>query len=1034
MHRVAVLVAGALCACVVPELHAQSCSLVTDIDTRPLSGISSAPRSARSRPDGTSVPGFLKCGRSWFFVASTPATGAELWRTDGTVAGTALVKDINPGPRDSSPSELTCCNGIVYFRASTAANGAELWRSDGTANGTALVKDIRPGPASSSPVWLECLAREVLFAANDGRSGPELWKSDGTAIGTVMVKDLVPGPSGSAPFAMHRSSTGKEIYFAATDRRSGFELWKSNGKTSGTVLVKDIQPGRQSSLGLPPQFRNHRGKTLFRAWGPNGVELWQTDGTAPGTIELKDVRPGPRGSSPSLSETATIGKDLFFVVDDGKSGAELWKTDGTTAGTSLAADVAPGPQGSFPAGLLAQGTTLYFAATVPGLGRELWSLRGGKASLVRDVAPGSRSSRPSHLANLGSRVVFQADDGIAGAEPWTTDGTAAGTTRLRDIWPGSPGSSPAWMTGLAPGVVLFAADDGTNGVELWTTRGSRTTTRLFKDLAPGGRTSSSSPTALASAWGRTLYFSADDGRTGRELWKSDAAGTSLVKDLEPGPGSSDPSGFLSCWLGGRALTFFTASTRASGRELWRTDGTAAGTRIVKDIQPGPGTSSPAYLTCARGVLFFTAAGPGRGIELWASDGTAAGTRMVKDIWVGPQGSAPSHLSSCNGKLFFVANDGIPGPGLWVSDGTTAGTALVRRMPPMPVVGFACAGDKVVFPASDGRNGTEPWITDGTSRGTKLLKDVYPGRPSSSPFRFVACGKTVFFVANDGKSGFELWATDLTPAGTRLVKDVYVGGSSLPEHPVCSEGKLFFSAFDPTHGREPWVSDGTAAGTRLVKDLDPGSRSSSPSDLTPVGRRVYFRASTAGAGGNGGELWVSDGTTAGTKIVCDLWPGDRSGWPSDLTRCGGVLYFSAEDPRFGRELFAVRRPGAMVERLGEGCPPAAPDMVATSPVIGGQLVLSGMRAPAGHAGAVALGLPRLPPAAVPFSRSCATWIDLRRPVVVLGGLTQTASWSRRVPIANNTSFLGARVVAQTYYIGSKTFSLTTTNGVLLTFGR
>jgi ELWxxDGT repeat protein len=100
----------------------------------------------------------------------------------------------------------------------------------------------------------------------------------------------------------------------------------------------------------------------------------------------------------------------------------------------------------------------------------------------------------------------------------------------------------------------------------------------------------------------------------------------------------------------------------------------------------------------------------------------------------------------------------------------------------------------------------------------------------------------------------------------LVKDIRSVGGSDPWWLVPAGERAFFSAHDGKHGRELWVSDGTAAGTRMVKDIRPGATGSQPDTLTRVGSRVYF---TANDGRRGRELWVSDGTAAGTHVVKDL---------------------------------------------------------------------------------------------------------------------------------------------------------------------
>src|SRR5262249_5791385 len=133
--------------------------------------------------------------------------GYELWKSDGTAAGSTLVKDIFPGgisgygyyPNSSYPSHLTNVNGTLFFEDNDGTHGNELWKSDGTAAGTVLVKDINPGSSGSNPTDLTNVNGTLFFEATDGTHGYELWKSDGTATGTVMVKDINPGSGSSSP-------------------------------------------------------------------------------------------------------------------------------------------------------------------------------------------------------------------------------------------------------------------------------------------------------------------------------------------------------------------------------------------------------------------------------------------------------------------------------------------------------------------------------------------------------------------------------------------------------------------------------------------------------------------------------------------------------------------------------------------------------------------------------------------------------------------------------------------------------------------
>ena len=319
--------------------------------------------------------------------------------------------------------------------------------------------------------------------------------------------------------------------------------------------------------------------------------------------------------------------------------------------------------------------------------------------IVRDLSTTIGGGSPNNLTAVGETLFFVAgaDDG-SGRELWRSDGSGPGTFRVKDIFPGSQSSNPDSLTAVG-GLLFFRASDFVGSALFWRSDGTEAGTLRIENVNAvgphGGIQCATSPLSQLYDFGGTLFFAgiANDG-TGLELWRSDGtpAGTFRVKDILPGPNSSSPYCFVE--VGG--ILFFAANDAVGGQELWRTDGTEAGTLRVKDILPGGGNSSPSFLTDAGGTLFFTASDASSG-ELWRSDGTEAGTFRVADINPGGA-SRPENLVYAGGKLFFSANDGVRGREPWV---------LVRDLQPVAVAGPDQTVDEGAAVALDGSASSDP---------------------------------------------------------------------------------------------------------------------------------------------------------------------------------------------------------------------------------------------------------------------------------------------------------------------------------------
>jgi len=406
-------------------------------------------------PTGDSEPtGITRSGDAAFFAANDGVHGGELWKTDGTTAGTVLVRDIRVGKTGSDPTELTDVNGTLFFVAADGSHGRELWKSDGTATGTVLVKDIAPHGPNALIHGLTAAGDRLYFVATKGGL-PKVWVSDGTATGTKAVytpdKTLhypayglaagsrfyfvtwlgtngaaqlwwtdgtttkrVKGISGTDVGFDHNGSpsmavVGQKVYLTVND-----DLWRTDGTASGTKMILE------ANLGYGPTLMHALGKKLVFLRGLNSNELWVSNGKREGTKQIYNI-----GDS-AMSHAAMVdaGGWLFIArgYDYGMSYGTLWRTNGTNAGTD---PVGFGKYDGPPQMLTVVGDKLCFS--VPdweandGLTWTLWQTDITNFPwLTNKVATFqmSWSGVSAPAAVLNGSLIFNASDGITGFEPW----------------------------------------------------------------------------------------------------------------------------------------------------------------------------------------------------------------------------------------------------------------------------------------------------------------------------------------------------------------------------------------------------------------------------------------------------------------------------------------------------------------------------------------------------------------------------------------------------------------------------------------
>jgi ELWxxDGT repeat protein len=477
------------------------------------------------------------------FSATDGVLGRELYRSDGTPTGTVLVKDINDASlrtADAFPSPIGAVNGVLLFTADDGSQTRKLWKSDGSARGTSLIGaiDAQPGVVANGTLFFgasgglwrsdgtkdgtamvkaipsyfflpfpgaSAVAGDTLFFV---AGNSELWRSDGTALGTTMVQTLSSSGFGIWPYISSLTKVGDTLFFIVAQQTSN-ELWRSDGSEAGTIPLRTFAGNVSDLTAL-------NGKLFFSAGNPEtGVKLWGSDGTPDGTGSVEDTAFGSTRLSSPLGLIAVNGS-LHFVACDAVNGCALWRSDGTTAGTVIVKVLLPDASqvrylsslvlvndvlvfaicadegacalwrsddsepGTFtianavPGDVAVAGRTLFFTEEVPGTGALLWKSDGTTAGTTRIKVVDSRppetiEERQLNLTPVGEQILFTGYDAATGEEPWVSDGTEAGTRAIRDILPGAASSSPSYPFpyAVAGSTVFFAANDGQHGRELW---------------------------------------------------------------------------------------------------------------------------------------------------------------------------------------------------------------------------------------------------------------------------------------------------------------------------------------------------------------------------------------------------------------------------------------------------------------------------------------------------------------------------------------------------------------------------------------
>jgi ELWxxDGT repeat protein len=748
-----------------------------------------------------------------------------------------------------------------------------------------------------------------------------------------------PGPSFAPPLAQPSGffSLGGRSLFSTSGSGDEGMLWSTDGTAEGTRVVSStICPYPCQGIKLLGVWQGAAILDVVTgpASGPIASAVWRTDGTTAGTFQLA----GPfLNFSSTLTAIYPLGDRFFFFVScDLSLNCSLFRSDGTRAGT--APFMAAGITSSFanPHSFAVWRDRLVFISfTDFSTSEGLWSTDGTPEGTVRlaDVQEVQDSLAP--VVPTPSHLFFAS--GETGEDLWVTDGTPGNARRLADFDPVQCARFPEpfcntpdinTLTAIGDGVLFITHRTG-HGQEIWRSDGTESGTRPVIELP--SPESWSVPEPLPG--GRWLFAGSPTGTgEGLKLWTADADFTHAAP-LTGCDGGACPgfAGFLSPTL----PHLFVGRDDAHGTEVWITDGTGAGTHLLADVCPGPCSGyrfqvgRETVLGMAAGRTWFLAfphdgdqnsvddeiwvtdgtpagthralghvpgdlgflgdlalygiSGPNRDTaELWATNGTPAGTRQVTVLQRAAPGSFPAFWPLANGVLLKVY-DGTHDV-LWQSDGTAGRTVSLFELPGgRSFVGEATRVGDLQFFLVATADRTEIWRTAGTAPGTFRVNRVALGAGVSLMTSWR--GRLLFLVEGETCA---FWSSDGTPGGTRAI---------LPQLPFldcpttvqAAGARFLFVAPLPRGGRsvpQIFVSDGTAAGTRQISQIR-YTRPSSGDDPVTAGGITFFRIYLPI--GTDVQVWRTDGTGAGTYLAFNAVQ------PADLFGFRGSLYFTARLP-------------------------------------------------------------------------------------------------------------------------------------------
>lgn len=732
----------------------------------------------------------------------------------GKAQNPQLIANINEGVGSSSPRGMTEYKGKLYFSATSVDDGFEFYEYDGTE--IIQIDDIRPGKNSSAPEYFKVFNDTLYFSANDGQSGVELFRYDGVNDPEVAV-DLANGTASSFPREL--TIFDDKLYFASSGAVSAFStsgeavesiwtgtsfpsdftvldgklyfianepvnnmraIWQYDGTNTPTILT--------GTEGVPSNLVVFKDR-LFFAFKENdqdGTELFSYDSSMVSLEAIINTAP-LNGSFPT--ELTVFNGDLYFRATTSAEGYELYKYDGIQA--TLITDLNPGTQSSTPFGFEVFNNKLYFSADGGTSGTELYVYDGSSISLVNDLYPGSFDSAPSFLVVFDNELYFSATSNLYGTELFSYDGSGTPTI-IQDLASDDLPSDPNGMIEF-DGAIYFSATDGINGVELWKHDGTQTV--LFANI--GKASISSSPGGFV-VFKDSLFFT-----TVRGMYRTDGI-TAPVKVEAITVGSIEEPTVV-----GNKL-YFGANDGISGQELWVYDGTSSS--LVADLTAGSPNTTPRNLRNVNGVLTFTNTFTDK---IWSYNGTNPPVELIESSFQPYED--PRNFTVFNNNLYFTAETDVTlsfggmtqtqkHRQLFRSNGVNTPDVVSALEYTVGVRELGIYNNRLVFSAEEIElPNFVPYFFSYAGGNSADRIDL---NGLSQAGLYTEVNDTLYFRAGNGAASLWRYVTGGKP---EFVSVIPGGGINRLEGLTEFNGSLLFSADNVINGRELWGIGGMLTG-------------------------------------------------------------------------------------------------------------------------------------------------------------------------------------------------------------------------------